>query len=128
MVQRSEVASAALKTLAVVRLVNGTAALLAPAVLVKRTSKDPNSTEPFYAFRMFGIRTVLLGADLLLQKGAALDRARSEALIIHGSDTICAFVGGVRGDLPPRAARVVTAISAANTVLAATAFLLAKRA
>ena len=127
MIERSDVATAALKTLAVVRLVNGALALLAPAVLVKRTSRDPVTTEPFYAFRMFGVRTVLLGADLLLQKGAQLDRARTEALIIHGSDTICAVIGGLRGDLPPRAAKLVTAISATNTLLAVTAYAFAKR-
>jgi len=91
--------------------INGLLALVLPAVLVKRTSEDPSDTSPYYAFRMFGIRTVVLGADLLLLRGAALERARKEAVIIHFSDTVCAAIGGMRGDLPPRAARITVAIS-----------------
>lgn len=127
MAGRSRIGTTALRTLAVIRLVNGALALVVPTILVRRTSRDPSTTEPFYAFRMFGIRTVVLGADLLLLKGAALDRARGEAIIIHGSDTACAIVGGLRGDLPPRQARVVTAISATNTLLATLAYVLAER-
>jgi len=115
------VGTAALRALAAIRLANGILALVVPAVLVRRTSADPLDTSPFYAFRMFGIRTVVLGADLLLLQGTALDRARKEAVIIHLSDTVCAVIGGVRGDLPPRAARITVAISGVNTALAVVA-------
>ncbi len=120
------VGTAALRALAAIRLVNGLLALVLPAVLVKRTSEDPSDTSPYYAFRMFGIRTVVLGADLLLLRGAALERARKEAVIIHFSDTVCAAIGGMRGDLPPRAARITVAISGVNTALAVVARLYAK--
>ena len=118
MSRRPDPGTVALRTLALVRLTNGLLGLLAPAVLSRRTSEDPDSTAPYYAFRMFGIRTVVLGADLLLLRGEELRRARSEAVLIHACDTVCAAVGGARGDLPRRAAVVTTAVSATNTVLA----------
>jgi hypothetical protein len=123
MVARPAVGKAALRTLAVIRIVNGTLGLAAPAVLVKRVADDPLVTAPFYPFRLFGVRTVVLGADLLLLRGAALDRARKEAVIIHCADTVCAAIGGLRGEMPPRAARATVAISALNTALAVLAVL-----
>ncbi len=118
MVVSAEVGSRAARTLAVIRLVNGALGLLVPGLLVRRTSANPHDTAPYYAFRMFGIRTVVLGADLLLLRGEAQRRARSEAVLIHASDTVCAAVGAIRGDLPARAGRLTVAISAVNTVLA----------
>ena len=122
------VGTAALRALAVIRIVNGLLALVFPAVLVRRTSADPSDRSPYYAFRMFGIRTVVLGADLLLLQGAALERATRQAVVIHSSDTVCAVVGGLRGDLPRRAARITVAISSVNTVLAVLAYRKAKSA
>jgi len=116
----------ALRVLAVIRLVNGLLGLVLPGVLVKRTSADPSDTSPYYALRMFGIRTVVLGADLLLLKGPALQRASKEAVVIHSCDTACAAIGGIRGDMPPRAARLAVAISGVNTALAVLAHLYAK--
>lgn len=113
-----ELGKAAVRTLAVIRLVNGSLGLLAPVVLVRRTSASSTDTAPYYAFRMFGIRSVVLGADLLLLRGEAQRRARTQAVLIHASDTVCAAVGGIRGDLPPKAARVTVAVSAVNTALA----------
>lgn len=110
--------SAALRSLAAIRLVNGTLALAAPGVLVRRTSADPGTTEPYYAMRMFGIRTVVLGADLLLLTGEAQARARDQAVLIHATDTFSAVVGALRGDQPARIARTTVGISALNTALA----------
>lgn len=118
MVARPAVGKAALRTLAVIRIINGGLGLVVPEVLVRRVSHDPSETASFYPFRMFGVRTVVLGADLLLLPEAALDRARKEAVIIHSTDTVCAAIAGLRGDLPPRAARATFAISALNTALA----------
>jgi hypothetical protein len=118
---RFELGTAAVRTLAVIRLVNGTLGLLAPHVLVKRTSADPTTTEPYYAFRMFGIRTMVLGLDLLTLTGPAQERARTQAVVIHATDTASAFLGGLRGDVPPRVARMTVAISAVNTALAVVA-------
>jgi hypothetical protein len=113
--------TAAVRALAAIRLVNGTLGLLAPQVLVRRTSADPTTTEPYYAFRMFGVRTVVLGLDLLTLTGPAQERARTQAVIIHATDTAAALLGGLRGDVPPRVARTTVAISALNTALAVVA-------
>src|SRR3954447_6397829 len=109
--------NAAVRALAAIRIVNGTLGLLAPHVLVRRTSSDPTTTEPYYAFRMFGVRTVVLGIDLLTLTGPAQERARTQAVIIHATDIAAALLGGLRGDVPPRVARATVAISAVNTAL-----------
>jgi hypothetical protein len=107
------------RTLAVVRLANGTLGLLAPQILVKRLGVDPaSSTTAYYPFRMFGIRTIVLGADLLTMRDDELRRASATAVLIHSVDTVAAAVGGLRGDVPAKAARLTTAISAVNTLLA----------
>ena len=43
---------------------------------------------------MFGIRTVVLGLDLLTLTGPAQDRARTQAVLIHATDTAMAAFGG----------------------------------
>ena len=116
--ERAGAGTTAVRALAAIRIVNGALGLLAPQVLVKRTSTNPDTREPYYAFRMFGIRTVVLGLDLLTLTGAAQERARTQAVIIHATDTASAFVGGLRGDVPSRVARTTVAISGLNTVLA----------
>ncbi len=118
MTDRAAWGTAAVRTLAAVRLVNGGLGLIAPGVLVRRTASDAEGTDPYYAFRMFGIRTVVMGVDLLTLTGADQRRARNQAVLIHATDTACAALGGLRGDLPPRAARTTVAISAVNTALA----------
>lgn len=114
----SALGTAALRTLAAIRLFNGTVALVAPGVIVRRTSSHPRTTEPYYALRMFGIRTVVLGADLLLLTGDGQARARDQAVLIHAVDTLSAVVGGLRGDQPVSIARMTIGISAVNTALA----------
>jgi hypothetical protein len=55
-------------TLSAIRLFNGITALFAPAVLLCRLGVDPETNRAaFYALRMFGVRTVLIGAQLLLR-------------------------------------------------------------
>jgi hypothetical protein len=107
------------RILAIVRLVNGFLGLFLPHLLVKRLDVDPAANRAaFYPFRMFGIRTIVLGADLLTMADDELRRAERTAIVIHSVDTIAAAVGGLRGDVPPKAARLTTAISAVNTCLA----------
>jgi hypothetical protein len=107
------------KTLAAVRLFNGTAGLLVPELLLRRLGTDPKvDRSGIYPFRMFGVRTILLGADLLLLRGDERRRATRLAVVIHATDTISAAAAGLRGDLPRKAAAVTTLISAGNTVLA----------
>lgn len=105
--------------LAGVRIANGTAALLVPGLLLRRLGADTGVDRTgVYPFRMFGIRTVLIGADLLLLQGDSLRRATQMAVAIHAVDTLSALTAGIRGDLPRRAAVVTTLISATNTGLA----------
>ena len=116
-------ATAARKTLAVIRIVNGAAGLLAPEKLLGRlgvdTAVDRSGT---YPFRMFGIRTVLIGLDLLLLRDAELRRAERLAVLIHASDTVAAAVTTVRGDLDRKPGITSIVISAVNTALAITAW------
>jgi len=105
--------------LAAVRLFNGATALLAPDFLTRRLGGGPEGNRPeLYAFRMFGIRTVLIALELLLSKGEARTRALNFGVLIHASDTASAAIAGARGEVPRRAARMTTAISACNTLLA----------
>jgi hypothetical protein len=107
------------KVLAGIRIVNGTAGLLAPELLLGRLGADlTRDRSGIYPFRMFGIRTILIGADLLVLHGEQRRRATRLAILIHASDTAAAAIAGLRGDLPRKAAAVTTMISAGNTVLA----------
>jgi hypothetical protein len=107
------------KALASVRLFNGTVGLFAPELLLRRLGGDPATNRSgVYPFRMFGVRTILIGADLLVLRGAERRRATRLAVVIHAADTISAATAGRRGDLPRKAATVATLISAGNTMLA----------
>jgi hypothetical protein len=105
--------------LAAVRLTMGTASLLAPGLVIRRLGIDP-ATQPAmrYPLRMFGIRTVLIGADLLAPGGARRQQAEVLAPVVHGSDTVAAFLARRRGDLPTRTGALAIAISAVNLALA----------
>ena len=107
------------RALAAVRIANGVAALVAPTFLLRRVGTDTTrDTSGVYPFRMFGIRTVLIGADLLTLTGEEQRRATRTAVLIHATDTVSAATAGLQGHLPRRAAVMTTAISAGNTVLA----------
>ncbi|MGW1375060.1 hypothetical protein ACWD6P_12410 [Streptomyces sp. NPDC002446] len=121
--QRAARRPASVYALAGVRLFNGVTGLLAPALLIRRLDpgREPLSPAAVYAFRLFGIRTTLLGLDLLTNRGQRLQEDVREGVLIHGSDTVTAAMLGVRGRLPPRTAVLTTLISAVNTALAASA-------
>jgi uncharacterized protein YjeT (DUF2065 family) len=105
--------------LGTIRVINGVSALVAPKMLMTRLGVDAaNNPAAVYGLRMFGIRTALIGLDLLSADQDIRGRAVRMAPLIHGSDTASAAVAGLRGDLPRRAAVVATAISGANLVLA----------
>ncbi len=104
--------------LAGVRIFNGTAGLLAPRLLARRLEVEGAAAPMSYPFRMFGIRTILIGADLLARDPAVRRHALHAAIIVHASDTISAFAAGASGALPRRAAKITTAISALNVALA----------
>ena len=111
----SRVRDSARIILACIRLLNGVAALLAPKLILRRVGVDPAANPAaLYAFRMFGIRTVVIGAELLLPDGEVRRRAVRSAVVIHASDVMAALLAG----LPPRGARTAAAISTVNTILA----------
>ena len=102
-----------------IRLFNGLVALLAPSVTARRLGTDPDANPtPFYPLRMFGVRTVVLGAELLW--GSEETRLRSMRIgrAIHASDAMAATIGGLRGQIPGRVALLLTGISTVNTALA----------
>ena len=112
-----------------VRIVAGTAGLLAPAMIINRFGDDNPSANPAatYGLRLFGIRTVLIGADLIRLHGRDLDRALWAAPIIHASDTATVLTLQQKKQLSPERARPLLLISGLNTVLAVTAYLAARR-
>ncbi|MFD7835299.1 hypothetical protein [Streptomyces sp. NPDC059761] len=105
-------------SLAGIRLVNGAAALLAPQVVARRLGADDAQPALAYVLRMFGVRTVFIGAELLfLQDPASITRALRVGTVIHTSDALSAAVAGRYGMLRPRAAATATAISTVNVAL-----------
>ena len=109
--------------LGAVRLALGTTALLAPQLLARRVEPGPPSAAAVYAFRMFGIRTALIGWDLLAGTEAQLRRTLDRAPMIHATDTMTATLLTVRGEVPVRTGLPLVAVSGLNTALA----LLARR-
>ncbi|BDM69568.1 hypothetical protein HEK616_30550 [Streptomyces nigrescens] len=121
MVKRPAHRPASVYALAGIRLFNGVTGLLTPSVLIRRLDPDHEpSPAAVYAFRLFGIRTILLGLALLTHDGARLRADLREGVLIHASDTVTAAMLGIRGQVPPRTAALTTLISATNTYLAAT--------
>ncbi len=121
---------AAQKTLAGIRIFNGALGLLAPARMAKTLGSGPGEDQRFgYPARMFGIRTLLLGTDLLLLKAndPSARRILQQAVLIHATDTAAAAYAGARGELQGKAAKFTVMISAVNTALAVIALATAKR-
>jgi hypothetical protein len=108
--------------LALIRITNGSAALVAPTVLTRNLGVARTQNQAIdYVFRMFGIRTVLIGCELLLPDGELRAAAVRVAPVIHASDTAAAALAGLTRQIPVRSAVIATSISALNTALALTA-------
>lgn len=104
--------------LGAVRLFNGAATLFATRPFGKRLGVDPDtSPAAVYALRLFGVRTIYIGAELLFARGDHLANARAIAPAIHVSDTVSAVLAGAGGQLPKKAARTAAVISAVNVLL-----------
>jgi len=105
--------------LAGIRLFNGVAALFFPQILARRLGVDiARNPAILYVFRLFGVRTIIIGAELLSPIPATVAEALRTAVIIHASDTLAAAWAGLQRQLPWRSAITVTLISTINTVLA----------
>jgi hypothetical protein len=115
--------------LGVIRFVNGALGLLAPAVIIRRLGDDDpaKNAAAIYGLRLFGIRTVLIGADLVRLRGRDLDRALRAAPLIHASDTATVLALQQGRQLSPELARPLLLISGTNTALALLAFLGSRR-
>jgi hypothetical protein len=104
--------------LACIRLLNGALAVLMPGFLARRIGVDPEANPGIvYVFRMFGIRTLLIGAELLVQTGERRTEAVRRGVLIHASDTLAAFLATLSGHFPKQG-RAIVWISAMNTALA----------
>jgi hypothetical protein len=122
------VLSKARYVLAAIRIINGLLALLAPSLIIKRFGADPDKdAAAIYGLRLFGVRTVLIGADLITEHGQPLQHTISQAVIIHASDTVTAATLGTSGRLRPQMAVPITLISALNTALAIAAWVNSRR-
>lgn len=107
--------------LAGIRIFNGALGLVAANQMAERLGGELGDDKRFvYPARMFGIRTLVLGVDLLTLRtsDASARRTLSQAVLIHASDTAAAAYAGYRRELPAKAAVFTTAISGVNTALA----------
>jgi hypothetical protein len=104
--------------LGLLRLLFGTLGLLAPGVLIRRIEGADDDAAAVHAFRMFGIRTIVLGRHLLVQRGPHLRSTVNEALLIHGADTASAVLLTAGGRVPRRAGYALVLVSTINTALA----------
>src|SRR6266705_3019025 len=74
--------------LATIRIVNGSTALFAPSVLTRRLGVEPRENQAIrYVCRMFGIRTIVIGIELLLAAGEVRAAPVRVAPGSHASDT-----------------------------------------
>lgn len=107
------------QVLAGIRLVNGGLALAVPNVLGARLGVNTSSSPGLgYAFRLFGVRTVLIGVQLWRAPAVPDNSTVREAILVHGADTAAAVAVYRLGELPRRGALLAIAISATNTALA----------
>ena len=114
--------------LGAVRLFNGAATLFATRPFGKRLGVDPDtSPAAVYALRLFGIRTIYVGGELLFARGDHLRHALTVAPVIHVSDTVSAILAGKGGQLPKKAARTAAIISSVNVLLSLLAWIPPKR-
>jgi hypothetical protein len=105
--------------LGAIRLFNGAGALLLPSVTARRLGSDPEASPASqYPLRMFGVRTVILGIELLWGDPQTKARSLRFGRFIHASDTASAAYGGISRQLPARTAILLTLISSFNTLLA----------
>ncbi len=105
--------------LAGVRLVNGAASLFAPATFARKLGVDPETNGPaIYVLRMFGVRTILIGSELLSRNPEVRAHAVRHAVRVHLTDAIAAAAAGATRQLPAKGAKLAVLTSSVNTALA----------
>ena len=106
------------RILAVIRLVNGGIALGAPRWFLRTIGVDPEANgAAVFVLRLFGVRNLYLGYELLAARGGEADDAVRAAVYIHASDASAAILAGLTGGLPARAALSGALTSSVNTAL-----------
>jgi hypothetical protein len=86
----------------------GLLGLLAPRIPARQIGVDPDANPGIlYVFRMFGVRTVLIGAELLMQSGARRKDALRRAVAIHASDTLAAYLVSRSPNFPQKGRIIV---------------------
>ena len=88
----------------------------APRIALGRAGERKSAAQ--YLLRMFGIRTVFLGLDLLAGGEDRRRKALKRAPIIHASDVAAVLVAGASRQIPVRAAALGFGISCINLWLA----------
>src|SRR5437867_11280081 len=84
--------------LAAVRLFNGAMALFGPRFLIRRLGLDDQTNLGMvYPFRMFGIRTLIIGGELLLPDGEIRRHAQRMAVLIHCAHALTALAARPQG-------------------------------
>ena len=105
------------KALAAIMLTNGTLALFAPRWLAGRLGvRAESQPAAIYVLRMFGIRTVLVAADLC-REPRRRRRALKEGILMHSTDAAAAVVAASLGELPVREGLMAAGISTVNLAL-----------
>lgn len=105
--------------LGLIRLANGTGSLLAPEPFGRRLGIEPEANPAAsYVTRLFGVRTIVIGYELLQRHPEVRRRALRAALFVHATDTAAAIVAGATGRIPRKTAVTAGTISATNTLLA----------
>src|SRR3989442_11779537 len=102
--------------LAGIRLFNGAVALFVPTLLARQFKDNPNSAV-IYVLRLFGVRTIIIGIELLVPDEKVRASALRSALPIHASDTLSTALANLQRQLPPQVSIMLTAISRVNTAL-----------
>jgi hypothetical protein len=118
-VNRGALPEVARVLLAGVRLVNGAASLFAPATFARKLGVDPETNGPaIYVLRMFGVRTILIGSELLSRNPEVRAHAVRHAVRVHLTDAIAAAAAGATRQLPAKGAKLAVLTSSVNTALA----------
>jgi len=105
--------------LATIRITVGTTALFAPRVFARRVEVDPDRHPAvIYFARLYGVRTIVIGTDLLLRDEAMRTLALRTGVVIHLSDAAAAAIAGARHQIPRRAAVKAMLLSSLNAGLA----------
>jgi hypothetical protein len=105
--------------LGAIRITVGSASLFAPVQFARSLGIDPDANPAaVYILRLFGVRTLVIGAQLVLLEGEALKAVDRPAALIHASDVAAAALAGRSGHLPRDAARKAMLISSVNVALA----------